>query len=742
MGLAAAFGLALFLVGCGGAVKQTVTVTQRPDTIASTETAAPKKPAEMASRFPAGYDTVRAQRFDQGRMWTFDNLPRDYFQTRYGLSADSQWVNRARLGALRFGSTCSASFVSERGLIMTNHHCGRQYIEAVSRPDESLLENGFYADSLAGERRAEDLYVEQLVKIEDVTDRIYQDTKKTSDARAQARSQRADRLAEQLTAEAKERNERLRVEVKAFYSGARYKAYTYRRYEDVRLVMAPELEVGYFGGTADNFTYPRFTLDVTFFRAYGADGTPLRTPNHFAWAESGAEEGEAVFAVGNPGATSRYGAVSQLTYERENELPQRLAFLRNRARILSEYVRAHPDSAAAYDLRTTHFSMQNSLKSVRGKLEGLKDPYLIARRAATQEDVRTAIESTDSLRSEYGRLFTEIDQLQQSKRVVARKSRAFTAFSNTDIGSRVLTRAIYGYYVNTLRRRGARAERLQEIREDGLSIEDWPVSVERAFIAERLREIRSSLGASDPTVQRVLQGQTPDQVADSLVRHSALVDSSGFADVLDKGFLNSNDPAVSIVEALAPIYFSTSQQMQDFAATERNLTAQLARVMRATTEAPIAPDANFTLRLSDGVVQGYAYNGTRAPAFTNFYGLLDHYHAYDQEGWALPDRWRTPPEGLRLNTPLNLVATTDISGGSSGSALLNRDLEVVGLIFDSNTEALPNEYLYRTGQGARAIAVDARGILAALRTVYDAEQLVRELTTGQRAPMKAKVDDA
>jgi hypothetical protein len=249
-------------------------------------------------------------------MWTFENPPLTYFENRYGFEPDTAWFNKARLGALRFGGNCSASFVSPNGLIMTNHHCGRESISEVSRPGEELLDTGFYAQNVEAERRVPELYVEQLVAIDDVTQRVYEAeeerTVQSGDATAQFRQQQVQRLQEQLTQQAKQRDERLRVEVTGLYSGSRYSAYTFRRYEDVRLVMAPELQLGFYGGSPDNFTYPRYNLDVAFFRAYNDEGQPLQTNNYFSWDTSGAEEGDAVFVIGNPGSTSRLNTVSQL----------------------------------------------------------------------------------------------------------------------------------------------------------------------------------------------------------------------------------------------------------------------------------------------------------------------------------------------------------------------------------------------------------------------------------------------
>jgi len=725
----AAVTVALFLASGCGASRETVTVTERPDPIPSTEGEAVDVEPPKIVDIPTGYDTTQARRFDQGKMWTFDDPPVDYFREAYGLQARDRWFKKARLGALRFGNGCSASFVSPNGLVMTNHHCGREYITAVSRPGENLLDSGFYAETTDAERKADDLHVDQLIQIEDVTDTVYDGLSEGGSTSAEARRQRVNQLEEQWTEEAKRKNERLRVDVVPLYSGAKYSKYTYRRYEDVRLVMAPELRMGFFGGAPDNFTYPRYSYDVTFFRVFN-DGEPLQSDTYFPWDTDGAEPGDAVFVVGNPGSTSRLSTVSQLRYKRDHELPARYGALRARAKILESYIGANPQKAEAFDIRNTYFSLENSVKNLDGQLSGLRDPYLIARRAQSELALYDSIRATDSLQSQYGSVIDKIKQNQQTKRVMADKAGAFVGFTSTSIGSRILTRGVYAYFYDFLRTRGASPERVESIRSDAMEIKDWPDPVEKQFIVTRLTELREAFGSNHPAVEKVLQGRAPSVVADSLVRKSALVDSTRYAELLDEGYLNSDDASVPIINALAPLYRQTTQQMQGYIDTGENLNARLNRARFSVYGSTVPPDATFTLRIADGRVKAYSYNGTRAPAFTNFYGLYDHYFSYGSDAWSLPQKWLSPPADFDLETPFNLVTTNDISGGNSGSPLLNRDLEVVGLIFDSNIEALPNEFLY-TNERARAVSVDARGILEALRDLYGADRIAQELTTGE-----------
>jgi V8-like Glu-specific endopeptidase len=722
-------GSLLAVGGCGGADETvSVPVVERPSDTSAAETPKPSKvdPSEVVS-IPSGYDTVRARRFDRGRMWTFENPPTEHFRNAYGVAPDEEWLTTARRGALQFGEGCSASFVSPKGLVMTNHHCAREHVTDVQRSGETLLKNGFYAAALDDERRAPNLHVDQLVEVEDVTETVYKGLRQGRRSEAQAREERVEALEENMTAKASKRDSSLRVNIQGRYQGARYTAYTYRRYRDVRLVMVPELQIGYFGGAPDNFTYPRYALDVAFFRVYTPAGEPLRPDHHFSWAEGGARPGEPVFAVGHPQSTSRLKMVSQLKYERTHELPDRLDVLRTRANLLEEYIGSHPDSADHYDLRNTFFSIRNTIKGRSGQLRGLQDPYLLARRGAAVRALQDSILAVDSLRQKYGQIIDRIGRLQQSKAVMADKAAAFTIFPNLKLGSRILVRALHGYYYDFLRTRGAPRDRVRSIREDAEKVNDWPPGLEKTFLVAQFEEIRTAYGASHPTVQRLFKNRTPEALAARLVQKSALMDSTAFINLLDEGYRRSDDPSVPVIEALAPMFLNTNRQMQDVRSTERTLNARLSHARFAIYGTQFPPDANGSLRLSGGHVRSYRYNGTVAPPFTTFHGLYNRYFSHNQDAWSLPSRWVQAVDSLDLGTPLNLVSTVDISGGSSGSPLLNADLEVVGVVFDSNVEALPNEYLYRN-QAARAVSVDVRGILEALREVYEAERLVQEVT--------------
>lgn len=718
----------LLLAGCAPQQAEMARVIERP--AAMEEVRQPARPEATDEEVPrVDMFDIDVGRFDGGKMWTFDEPPRDWLMEEYGLEADSAWFARARQGAVRFGSSCSGSFVSAVGLIMTNHHCARDAIADVTKDGEDLLEQGFYAVDFGQERKVEDLYVDQLRTIEDVTARVHAAGRavRGDNERVQVRRNKANEIAGEMMRAAADST--LHVEVVELFSGGRYAAYTFRRYKDIRLVMAPEKLVGYFGGDPDNFTYPRYAFDVSFFRAYDERGNQVTLDTHYRWSDAGAQVGDAVFVVGSPGTTNRLGTVAQLEFERDFELPRRVEALRRREDVLRPFMGMEAPQADA--LENMYFSISNSLKALTGQLAGLRNDTLMAQRSAAEYNLREALFKSDSLSGLYGKLFQDLEEIQLSKRSEIQRSAAF-AFFGTGAGSHLMTRALYAYYFATMKQRGfASGEELDEIRKEAMSIEDLPAEVEVAMVRVRLEELQESLGMQDPTLRGITGGLSLDSVAARLVAQSALLDSTRFAALLDGGYLSSDDLSVTFINALAPLYFTAQQQNQSFANREELLEGQLAQARLAIYGSSIPPDASFSLRLADGVVRGYPYNGTWAPAFTTFYGLYDHFHAYKDvsKEWDLPLRWHVPPEGLALSTPLNLVSTNDITGGNSGSPLLNRNLEIVGLIFDGNIESLSNVYLF-SDRVARAVSVDSRGILAVLRHVYQADRLVEEIAGG------------
>lgn len=731
----------LVIAGCSAAKETAIVVDKPVSTEPVTSASPPEAPTEPAPPLPP---EAIPGRFDFGKMWTFDNPPTDYFQEAYDFKPDDNWFERARLGAVRFSTICSAAFVSPNGLIATNHHCGRESVTDVDEKNEQLLDEGYYARHVEDERKVKELYVEQLITIDDVTDKVYAAVSGVfgDEAQERARSDRSESIQTQLTKAAKLKDTTLTVQVVSLYNGAQYSAYTFKRYSDVRLVMAPELQVGFFGGDPDNFTYPRYNLDFAFFRAYGVDGLPLKTEHYFEWDTTGVNERDLVFIVGSPGSTSRLLTVSQLEFERDVSLPAKIALFKDRSRVLKEFIDRDRVEADKFNIRNVYFTLENSIKAWEGQLRGLKDPILMLRKGAADDTLRKRIAESDSLAKLYGAMFDDISAMQRAKRAVADQSGAFTYFGAPELTSHILLRALYGFLHDFLKVRGAPAERVNELKRDGLKVKDWPADVERAYMVARFRDLEKYLGASHPLVRGILGGRSPDSLAAELVAKSALIDSTGFAKLLEKGYLTSGDASVKLIEALAPAYLSMGQQLASFETTEKNINARLARARVSIFGKNRPPDATFTLRLSDGVVSGYTDDGTYVPAFTTLGGMIErHYEHQGREEWALPERWLNTGPEVDLTTPLNFVSTNDITGGSSGSPVLSRDLKVVGIAFDSNLQALPNEYLFRDELG-RTVSVDSRAVIEALDDVYDADRIVLELTRGTFYETEEEADAA
>jgi hypothetical protein len=672
-------------------------------------------------------DTIRAGRYDAGKMWTFEYPPDRYFSETYGFHADSAWFARARLAALRLPG-CSAAFVSPHGLVVTNHHCARDGISAVTRPGETLLDSGFVAQALADERRLPDVYLDQLLAVRDVTDEILpQVDRATSDtARARVRREAGAVIQTRIKTQYAQPGDSIWVQLVALYNGGRYSVYVFRRFTDVRLVAAPELQMGFFGGDPDNFTYPRYALDFSVLRVYGADGKPFETSTWFTWGVDGVRAGDAVFVIGNPGSTSRLKAMSQLEYEREVSVAAQVSFLSTRLNALRAYYDAHRAKGDSLDMRNWMFGASNSLKSSQGRLAALLDPVIMARRRDAERALAESLGARRELRDRYGKLFERMADLQRRKAVLAGPFRAFAYFANGFAASALSRRAL-----NAAQVRGASQDSAMVFRRRAGAIGDLPRELELRFLTVELADVVRAYGPTHPLAKAALMGQaTPAAAAEWLLNTSALADSAK-ADVALSAGVSDDDPALRLMATLLPALQAFNREQAALGTEERELAGNLGRARFAVYGRSVPPDGTFSPRIADGVVQGYAYNGTLAPPFTTFYGMYDRFRANGPgTDWDLPYRWRTPPAGLDLGTPLDFVSTADTYGGNSGSPVVTKDLRVVGFNFDRNIDALVRDYIYLPERG-RNVVVDARAITAALDKVYGARRVVTELLTGQ-----------
>lgn len=681
-------------------------------------------PVALAAQQPA--DTTLAGRYDAGKMWTFEYPPDRYFSETYRFQADTAWFARARLAALRLPG-CSAAFVSPHGLVVTNHHCARDGVSAVTRPGESLLDSGFVAHSLAEERHLPDFFVDQLLEVHDVTDEVLpQVDRATSDtARARVRAEAGAVVQTRLKTQYVHPGDSIWVQIVALYNGGRYSAYVFRRFTDVRLVVAPELQMGFFGGDPDNFTYPRYALDFSVLRIYGADGRPYETANWFTWGKDGVAPGDPVFVIGNPGSTSRLKAMSQLEYERAVSVPAQVGFLSTRLSALRGYYEAHRAWGDSLDMRNWMFGVSNSLKSSQGRYGALLDAGILARRRDAERVLAESLAARRDLRDRYGKLLERMADVQRRKVALAAPFRAFAFFPSGFAGSAFARRAI-----NAAKIAGAVSDSARVFRRRAGAVGNQPPELELAFLTLEVADIVRAYGPSHAIARAALAGQpTPEEAARALLAGSAFADSAR-ADLALSAGLPATDPGLAWASALLPAVRAFERDFGIVVTDERNVASELGRARFAVFGRSIPPDGTFSPRIADGVVQGYAYNGTLAPPFTTFYGMYDRFHAFGAGGeWDLPYRWRTPPAGLDLATPLDFVSTADTYGGNSGSPAVTKDLRVVGFNFDRNIDALVRDYIYLPERG-RNVMVDVRAIQAALDKVYGAHRVVQELLTG------------
>ncbi len=701
---------------------------------------APGQPFPASIVTAMDLDTVRAGRFDNGKMWTFEFPPTKYFAETYGFHPDSAWFADARLGALRI-SGCSASFVSPHGLLLTNHHCARPYEVQVQKPGEDILDNGFFAQNLDEERPVKNFHADQLIDIIDVTKEVNAKLDTVPLARREdVRKTVLDSIQARVLAEHGGKKAGIVVQMISLYDGGRTSAYVFRRYTNVKLVAVPELQIGYFGGDYDNFTYPRYNLDFSLFRVYGDDGKPLDTPHYFKVEKDSLTDGEPIFVVGNPGSTSRLQTVAQLEFRRDVGDKDILALLRSRMAVFSDYMKAHPEETKKYDLQTPYFEISNSEKDYAGELKGLDDPAIIMRRWDSQQKFQTAIDADSTLKAKYGDLIARMAALQKKRRADAPGFGAFIGLNSSLLSSAALHRALIAFQIINVRSAGGDSATLHDLKAQMDSVPQQPAGLDSALMAARFQDFENYYGKDSPLARAVLGGSSPAAVAAAVMSSTSLADSAQAVALADSGSLSLSDPAIGVVRAYLPTFAQFQQMVQTVFPEESAIAAELGQARFAVYGTSVPPDATFSLRIQDGVVKGYPYNGTEAPWHTTFYGLYNrHYSFSGQKDWALPKRWLDPPSSLKLATPLDFVSTADIIGGNSGSPVLNEKLDLVGLIFDGNIESLTGDYIYMPKLN-RAVAVDIHAILAALDNIYGMQRIVAEMETGKLVATQAEAE--
>jgi hypothetical protein len=670
-----------------------------------------------------------AARGDEG-MWLFNNPPRKYLKDKYHFDATPQWLEHVQKSSVRFNSGGSGSFVSPDGLVMTNHHVGADCLQKMGDKTHNYYRDGFHAKTRADEKKCDDLELNVLMSIEDVTERV-QAAVKPDMTSEQAFAARRSVMSE-IEKESLDKT-KLRSDVVTLYQGGLYHLYRFKKYTDVRLVFAPEQQIAFYGGDPDNFEYPRYDLDVCFFRAY-EDDKPVKPEHYLKWSKEGVKKDQLVFVSGHPGRTDRLATLDELAYLRDDAFPYLLQRLnRLEVMLLAFSGRSEENARQAKELL---FGVQNSRKARVGGLAALLDPELMARKKEQQQKLQAKANEDPALkgaRGAWGRI------------AKAQKVRAANAHRYTVLEGRAgLNSELFGIARTLVRAAAERPKpngrRLREFRDSNLEslkfqlFSSAPIypEYEKTKLADALTFLAGQLGYDDKLVQQVLAGKSPSERAYELVSGSKLADVALRKKLYEggqKAIDASKDPMVLLAKLVDPESRKVRKVMEtEVDEVQRQAYGEIAKVKFALEGTSTYPDATFTLRLAFGTVKGYEEDGRKVPALTTFAGLFERAKEHhNQPPFDLPPRWVKAKDSLDLNTALNFVCTADIIGGNSGSPVVNSDAEVVGLIFDGNIQSLMLDFAFSQEQ-ARAVAVASQGIVEALRKVYDAGDLADELT--------------
>lgn len=667
---------------------------------------------------------------DEG-MWLFNHPPRALLKQRYNFEPTQAWLDHLQKSSVRFNSGGSGSFVSADGLLLTNHHVGLDCLQKISSAKHDYVATGYHAKTRADEVKCVDLELNVLMSIEDVTDRVSAAVKPDMTPADAQRARRA--IMNTIEKESLDKTG-LRSDVVTLYQGAQYHLYRYKKYTDVRLVFAPEVSVAFFGGDPDNFEYPRYDLDICFFRAY-ENGKPVKVDNYLRFSPTGPADGELAFVSGHPGSTSRLNTLNHLEFYRDVTYPFILSVLRRREVLLNTYSeRSAENERRAHDAL---FGIKNSRKLYVGRIAGLQDPEILRKKADAEAALRQKVNADPQLNAAYGDAWQMVDNALDAYRPL------YIPLSFIERGLAFNSR-LFGI-ARTIVRLGdesakPNADRLREYRESNLDslkqqlYSEAPIydDMETLTLGDSLSHWLEVAGPGDPLVRQVLGNKSPNELASELVRGTKLKDVA-FRKSLGEGGKAavdaSKDPMIALARLVDPRARELRRNYEDN--VEEPLRQAYAKVANATFRASSGetyPDATFTLRLAFGTVKGYEEDGQHVPWSTTMAGTFERSAEHkNQAPFNLPQSWLSKKTAIKATTPFNFVSTDDIIGGNSGSPVVNRAGEFVGIIFDGNLQSLPWDYQYDDRQG-RAIAVDSAAILEALRQVYGATDVVGELT--------------
>jgi hypothetical protein len=683
-------------------------------------------------------DTLPA---DEG-MWLFNNPPRAQLK-KYNFDPDQKWLDHVRLSSVRFNSGGSGSFVSPDGLVMTNHHVAADDLQKVSTQEKNYLRDGFLAKTRDEEIKCKGLELNVLIGIKDVTGDVEKAVPPGA-AAAEAFRLRQAKIGE-LEKAAFDPAKNIRADVVTLYAGGQYHLYTFKKYTDIRIVFAPEKQAAFFGGDPDNFEYPRYCLDVAFFRVY-EDGKPLKSEHYLKWSANGSKEDELVFVSGHPGRTNRANTLDELKYLRDTGYPYLLQRLNRLEVLLGAWVARSEQNAQRGEDEL--FGIQNSRKARMGGLAGLMDPKLMGRKEKEQErlvgfgstpkgaEYKAAIESS----------ITAVAKAEKTRAELIKEMTLLESGAGFSSHSFMIARTLLRASEELAKPAGERLREFGDARLPSLEFQllsDEPVyeDLEMLKLADGLQFLAVSMGPDSELVKKVLTGKSPRERAFELISESKRLRDAKSREQIWNDIKTSakagrpydlaqlKDPMIELARLVDPAARAVRKRFEnEVDEPKRQAHAALAKAKFAMDGDKVYPDATFTLRLAFGTVKGYTEDGKPVPPFTTVEGIYKRAAEQGNKGpFELPKRWVEKKDKLDLNTPFNFVCTADIIGGNSGSPVINKNAEVVGLIFDGNIQSLVLDFIFEQDQ-ARAVSVDSRVIVEALRKLYDANDLADELT--------------
>jgi hypothetical protein len=673
---------------------------------------------------------VPAARADEG-MWTFNGFPKARLEKKYGVKVTDAWLDDVRLSSVRLAQGCSGSFVSPTGLVMTNHHCVESCLQQLSSAEKDLIAKGFLAKTAQDELKCPVLEVNQLVEITDVTARMKKATEGlTGQKFKDAQKAETSRIEGECQTSAA-----LLCNVVTLWHGGRYDLYKYRRYQDVRMVFAPEVAIAFFGGDPDNFMFPRYDLDMAFVRVYD-DGKPLQAKNWFKWRAEGPKEGEVVFVSGHPGGTDRLLTIAELEYQRDVALPERISSMSELRGALAQYqTRGAEQRRVSFGLL---YGVENSLKVLKGRRSALVDKAFFAQKVEAEQAFRKKLEKQGKKGQPALQAFADIERAEDLYRNV-RNDVTYVAGSAgfmTDYFS--LARTLVRGADERTKKSEDRLEEYQEAKLPAVTQRLFsPAPIDDDFetfkLAFSLGKLRENLGPDHPFTKKVLGQESPEEVAKRLVSGTKLKDVAFRKQLWEGGKAAvdaSTDPMIVFARSVDPDARAVRKMYEDEIESVQKKGAEVIAAARFAVEGTGSyPDATFTLRLTFGTVKGWTEGKKTIAPFTTFAGAFERNTG--REPFALPQSWLDAKPRLDLSTKLNLVATTDIIGGNSGSPMIDKDARVVGLVFDGNIWSLGGDYGFDEKVN-RTVAVDSAAMTQALDKIYGATRVLEELVPGYK----------